>query len=73
MRGFILRPVAGRGAVLGKEVVQMRVSPWHSVKPYAPQVYHDETQCNTGNNIEAENRRSGTGNRPRCNECASHS
>lgn len=50
----------------------MRVSPWHSVKPYAPQVYHDETQCNTGNNIEAENRRSGTGNRPRCDECASH-
>lgn len=50
-----------------------RISPWHSVKPYDPQVYHDETQCKTGNNIEAENRRSGTGNRPRCKECASYS
>ena len=50
-----------------------RVAAWHSVKPYDPQVYHDETQCKTGNNIEAENRRSGTGNRPRCKECASYS
>ncbi len=50
-----------------------RVTPWHSVKPNDPRVYHDETQCKTGNNIEAENRRSGTDNRPRCKECAGYS
>jgi hypothetical protein len=57
-----------------REVIQMtRVAAWHSVKPYDPQVYHDETRCKTGHNIEAENRRSGTGNRPRCKECADYS
>lgn len=49
-----------------------KVSPWHSVKPYAPQVYHNETQCKTGNNIERENRREGTGNRPLCKECSDY-
>ena len=47
----------------------MLVAPWYSVKPYAPQVYHNETRCKTGNNIEPENRRSGTGGRPLCKEC----
>jgi hypothetical protein len=44
----------------------MRKSPWHSVKE---QVHHDNTECNTGNNIEKENLREGTGGKPRCNEC----
>jgi transposase-like protein len=47
----------------------MQTSPWHSVKPNAPRVYHDNTECNTGNNIERENRRSGTDGRPKCQEC----
>ena len=47
-----------------------RVDPWYSVKPNDPQVHHNNTNCNTGNNIERENRRSGTGNRPLCSECA---
>jgi len=38
-----------------------RKSPWHSVKE---EVHHDNTECNTGNNIEAENLRQGTGNSP---------
>jgi hypothetical protein len=42
---------------------------WRSVKPYDPHVYHDDTRCNTGNNIEKENRRPGTDGRPRCKEC----
>ena len=33
----------------------MRVYPWHSIKPYAPHIYHNETRCKTGNNIEAKN------------------
>ena len=47
-----------------------KVSPWHSVKLNDPQVHHNETQCKTGNNIERENRREGTGGRPLCQECA---
>ena len=42
-------------------------SPWHSIKQ---SVHHNNTQCNTGNNIERENRRSGTGGKPLCAECA---
>jgi hypothetical protein len=33
-------------------------------------VYHDETRCRTGNNIESWNRVSGTGGLKRCTECA---
>ncbi len=43
-----------------------RVNPWHSVKQ---PVHHNNTECNTGNNIEVENRRSGTGGKPLCQEC----
>ncbi|MFA5306928.1 MAG: hypothetical protein WC365_05780 [Candidatus Babeliales bacterium] len=42
-------------------------SPWYSIKA---DVYHDNTNCNTGNNIEKENLRQGTGNRKHCDECA---
>jgi hypothetical protein len=44
-----------------------KTSPWHSIKQ---QVYHNNTNCNTGNNIEVENRRSGTGRKRLCSECA---
>jgi len=43
-----------------------KVSPWHSIKQ---PVHHDNTNCNTGNNIETENKRSGTGGKPLCIEC----
>jgi hypothetical protein len=43
-----------------------QVAPWHSVKqPF----HHNNTNCNTGNNIEQENRRDGTGQKPLCKEC----
>ena len=45
-----------------------KVSPWFSIKTM--DVHHNSTQCNTGNNIEKENRREGTGGLPRCQECA---
>jgi hypothetical protein len=48
----------------------MQMSPWHSVKDSDRPVYHDNTECTEGNNIEAENRREGTGNRPKCEHCA---
>ena len=41
-------------------------SPWHSVKQ--PK-HHNNTNCNTGNNIETENLRQGTGGKPLCEEC----
>lgn len=44
----------------------MKKSPWHSVKQ---NVHHDNTECNTGNNIEQENLRQGTGGKPLCQEC----
>lgn len=46
-----------------------KVSPWHSVKQSDKPVYHDNTDCNEGNNIEKENRRPGMDGRPRCDTC----
>jgi hypothetical protein len=40
---------------------------WHSVEG---DVYHNNRNCTTGNNIETENYRSGTGGQPLCKECA---
>lgn len=40
---------------------------WHSI---LRDVYHNNTACNTGNNIEREYLRLGTGNKRRCQECA---
>jgi len=41
-------------------------SPWYSIKqPH----HHNNTECNTGNNIEQENLRQGTGGKPLCHEC----
>lgn len=42
-------------------------APWHST---LQDVYHDNTECNTGNNIERENLQSGKGGKRRCRECA---
>jgi len=51
-----------------KEITSMpQKSPWHSVKE---SVHHNNTNCNTGNNIEKENLREGTGGKPLCQECA---
>jgi hypothetical protein len=46
---------------------EMKKSPWHSIKQ---NVHHNDTDCNTGNNIERENIRQGTGGKPLCAECA---
>jgi hypothetical protein len=44
-------------------------APWYSAKESDPKVYHNNTNCNTGNNIEKENVRQGTDNRTLCKEC----
>lgn len=46
-----------------------KTAPFHSIKINAPDVYHDNNSCKTGNNIETENKRSGTAGRPLCAEC----
>ena len=43
-----------------------KVSPFHSIKQ---SVYHNDTRCTEGNNIERENLRSGTGGKPLCHHC----
>ena len=43
-----------------------KVAPFHSVRQY---VYHDDKRCTEGNNIERENRRDGTGGKPKCQRC----
>lgn len=44
-------------------------NPWHSIRPEV-EVWHDNTDCNTGNNIENENWARGKGNKKRkCKEC----
>jgi hypothetical protein len=51
-----------------------KVSPFHSANPnLAPdkKVYHDESLCTEGNNIESYYKKSGTDNRPKCKHCAS--
>ncbi len=40
--------------------------PWHSPNS---DVYHNNPNCQTGNSIEAENVRQGTGNKRLCIEC----
>jgi len=69
------REAKKRGQVITEEQarspdpVMPQVSPFHSVKPNTPQVHHDNNKCTEGNNIEAENKRSGTGGRPKCSHC----
>lgn len=44
-----------------------KTNPWYST--LTRDVYHDETTCHIGNNIERENVAQGTGNLPKCKEC----
>ena len=45
-----------------------KVAAFHSIKQT---VYHDNTKCTEGNNIEKENLRSGTGGKTKCARCSS--
>jgi hypothetical protein len=46
-----------------------KVAAFHSKLETDRKVYHDSDLCTEGNNIEAKNRASGTGGRPRCERC----
>lgn len=47
-----------------------KVSPFHSVKPNSSNVYHDNSACTEGNNIEAKYKKAGTDGRPKCAHCS---
>lgn len=47
-----------------------KVAPFHSVKPNTRNVYHDNSSCTEGNNIETANKKSGTDGRPKCEHCS---
>lgn len=46
-----------------------KTSPFHSNLP-GTDVYHDNTSCTLGNNIEAGNKVSGTGGLRKCDQCS---
>lgn len=48
----------------------MKTAAWHSKLATDRRVYHDETTCTEGNNIESGNKVPGTGGRPKCEHCA---
>ena len=45
-----------------------KVNPFHSKLP-GTTVHHDDNKCTEGNNIETQNRISGTGGLPKCDHC----
>lgn len=45
-----------------------KVAPFHSVKQ---NVYHNNSKCTEGNNIEKQYLQSGTGGKPLCKHCSS--
>jgi len=45
-----------------------KINPFHSKLP-GTSVYHDNNSCTEGNNIEAVNRKPGTGGHPKCAHC----
>jgi|CXWL01.1.fsa_nt_gi hypothetical protein len=47
-----------------------KVAPFHSTKPASRQVYHDQSACTEGNNIERRYLTAGTGGRRQCEHCA---
>lgn len=60
------RQSAGGQQQIHEEANMAVVSPWHSINE---PVHHNNTDCNTGNNIEPENRREGDGGKRLCKEC----
>lgn len=47
----------------------MKVSPYHSSNSSDPDVYHDQDNCPSGQQIPSANRLSGTGGYSKCKHC----
>jgi hypothetical protein len=48
----------------------MKTAPWHSIRQSDRNVYHNNTSCTEGNNIESKYRKPGSDGRPLCQHCA---
>jgi hypothetical protein len=46
-----------------------KCSPYHTSEPETPQVYHDYTDCPSGEQIKPWHKVQGTGGRRRCEQC----
>lgn len=60
--------VASAQEAVGKGA-NMKVSPYYSINPADPDVYHDHGDCPSGQQIPSSNKRQGTNNYPRCKHC----
>lgn len=49
----------------------MKVKPFHSTNPTDPDVYHECSNCPTGQQIPVHNKALGTGGHRRCKTCDS--
>lgn len=71
MRSVTVLAAAGRPD--GGQEEQMKVSPFHTITPEDcaghRNVYHDNSSCCDGKRIKPEHKVSGTGDRPKCDEC----
>jgi hypothetical protein len=47
----------------------VKVSAYHSINPNDPDVYHDHSDCPTGQQIPERNKRPGTNGYRRCAQC----
>jgi hypothetical protein len=47
-----------------------QIPPWHSIRQRDANVFHDETGCPVGNEIDEKYRRAGHRCRQRCRVCA---
>jgi hypothetical protein len=46
-----------------------KIAPFYSIDLGYLRVYHDNSECAEGQRVRPEDRRPGTGDRPRCDEC----
>lgn len=47
----------------------MKCPAYYSINPSDPDVYHDQSDCPSGQQIPQSNRRPGTNNKRRCERC----
>jgi hypothetical protein len=63
----LLMELRFRASLIGQEENMANTNPFHSSQQM--DVYHDDTRCTEGNNIESRYRVSGTGGLPKCSRC----
>lgn len=57
-------------SIVFRESQMAKVSPWYSIRQQDRNVYHDNTECPEGNEIDHKYRKAGHRCRVRCPRCA---